>query len=227
MATEAKTNESCVEPSTAAVNVALLAFAADRRAAVRRAACAAVDRSPTQQQTRRTLLQRLIDATDWLTDGHRTVIHVQTLPYTLRAASRTVPVSRNWQTKPWFTAPAADHHQRAQITLHLREKVSWLSRHALSQLSTRTRPHCLIYLLRLSPRNWACIHLFSRDIHEVTRPTGWARTRCILDKWPLQKQRHISCFLSTENKQQSVWVVICVVSVRDSGNQKAKHSKQS
>ena len=77
-----------------------------------------------QQQTRRTLLQRLIDATDRLTDGHPTVIHVQTLPYTLRAASRTVPVSRNWQTKPWFTAPAADHHQRAQITLHLREKVS-------------------------------------------------------------------------------------------------------
>jgi len=70
-----------VQPPTAAVNVTLLAFAADRRAAVnmdrkaaapaaecRRAVQQSIDISCPQQQTRRTLLQRA----DW-TDRHRTI----------------------------------------------------------------------------------------------------------------------------------------------------------
>ena len=55
--------------------MALLAFAAERRAAVRRAAAPRplLSIDDAQQQTRRTLLQRSTDGTDRRTDGHRTV----------------------------------------------------------------------------------------------------------------------------------------------------------
>ena len=56
--------------------MALLAFAAERRAAVRRAAARVrplLSIDDAQQQTRRTLLQRSTDGTDRRTDGHRTV----------------------------------------------------------------------------------------------------------------------------------------------------------
>ena len=78
LATEAKTNESCVQPSTAAVNVTLLAFAADppcccAPCCMRRTRSISHPRG-TQQQTRRTLLQRSTDGTDrQTTDGHPTV----------------------------------------------------------------------------------------------------------------------------------------------------------
>jgi len=79
-----RNKQVCVQPSAAAVNVTLLAFAADRRAAVRRAAVALLPLSidiscprRAQQQTRRTLLQQWIDGTyrqmNRRTDGHRTV----------------------------------------------------------------------------------------------------------------------------------------------------------
>ena len=71
----------CVQPSTAAVNVTRLAFAADRRAVMRRAEAplllgagrAAICMPGPQQQTRRTLLQQLIAETDRRAGGHRTV----------------------------------------------------------------------------------------------------------------------------------------------------------
>jgi len=72
----------CVQPSTAAVNVTRLAFAADRRAVMRRAAeaplllgagRAAICMPGPQQQTRRTLLQQSIAGTDRRAGGHRTV----------------------------------------------------------------------------------------------------------------------------------------------------------
>jgi len=67
----------------AAVNTTLLAFADDRRAAVRRAAAALLLRSidiscprGAQQQTHRTLLQRSTDGTDRQSDGHPTVMWI-------------------------------------------------------------------------------------------------------------------------------------------------------
>jgi len=64
------TNKSCVQPTTTAINVTLLAFAVDCRVAVRRAVtaplllgagrCRSISHCPrgAQQQTSRTLLQQ-------------------------------------------------------------------------------------------------------------------------------------------------------------------------
>jgi len=70
---------SVVQPSTAAGNVTLLAFAAERRAAAAPAVQQSMDvccPPGPQQQTRRTPLQR-----DRQMDGHRTV--TQTPPHTM------------------------------------------------------------------------------------------------------------------------------------------------